>query len=321
MARGVMTLLAVIAVAVCPGPAAAQSYPQRLIRVIVPLTPGSPIDVAARLVVPRLSERLGQTIVVENRPGGSGSIGAKAVAGAAPDGYTLLLSGVNHAIAPAMSGRSEYDPVRDFTPVGRIATSSWVLVVTPDLPVRSIAEFVAHAKSSPGAVNFGFGAGTGPHLLGELFKAETGAPINSVSYKGGAQAVTDMLGGHVQMNVGTTATLLPLIRDGKLRPLAVTSDRRNPDLPDVPTMAESGLPRLTLSFWVALFGPPGLPEEVTARLSAALEAVLASPELAPAMVKLGFDPAPATPGQLAQIVAGDYRAWGDAAKAAGVTPQ
>ena len=182
----------------------------------------------ARLALPHLSSRLGQSVIIDNRPGGGTLIGARAVMTAEPDGYTLLFSNSpTHFIAPAASRIPSYDPLKDFVPVAMIATSSLVLVIAPTVPASSVQEFVGYAKTNPGKLNFGFGQGTLPHLVGELFKMTTGADIASIPYRGGAQAVTDMLGGRIQMNLGTTATLLPLIRDGRVRAIAVTSPTRN----------------------------------------------------------------------------------------------
>jgi tripartite-type tricarboxylate transporter receptor subunit TctC len=223
--------------------ARAQSYPNKLIKLILPYTAGSPNDVLARLVTPALSSQLGQTVVIENRPGGGTSIGARAVMTAEPDGYTLLWSNSpSHFIAPAVSTTFSYDPLKDFTPIVSIGSNANVLVVVPSVPANTLSEFIAYAKANPGKLNFGYGQGTTPHLVGALFKLETGIELAFVPYKGGAPAVTDMLGGHIQMNIGTSSTLRPLIREGRLRALAVTGTARMAELPEVPTMIESGYP-------------------------------------------------------------------------------
>ena len=215
-----------------------QIYPSKLIKLVVPLTPGSPIDVLARLTEPLLASRLGQKIIVENRAGGGGTIASKAVATAAPDGYTLLFTGAIHTLAPVLFKSLDYDPVKDFAPIATVGSGSWVLVVAPSVPAKSVRELVAYSKAHPGKLNWGYGINTGPHMLGEMFKMATGIQVANISYKGGAQVLPDMLGGRIHMNFAATATLLPLIRDGKLRALAVTSEARSPDLPDVPTMIE-----------------------------------------------------------------------------------
>jgi len=253
--------VALAAAALTAAAAAAQDnpshYPNRPIRMIVPTTAGSPTDVMARLVAQNLSETIGQPMLVENRPGGGGIIGTKGVIAADPDGYTLLFTeGAKHLMTPALYDNVGFDPVKDLTPVATAGAGIFVLVVAPDVPAKSVQELVAYARANPGKINFGFGQGTLPHILGASLKASTGVDIASIPYKGGSQAVADMLGGHIQMNFGTTATLLPLIRQGKLRALAVTGEARDRDLPDVPTMAESGFPALTLHYWMAVWDRP-----------------------------------------------------------------
>src|SRR5438046_2336415 len=246
-------------------PVAAQTYPTKPIKMVVPYTPGSPVDVLARVVTQHVSARLGQTIVIDNRPGAGTTIGTKAAADAAPDGYTLLIAATSFIIAPTLYPKLEYDPIKSFAPVAMLAVSPQVLVVAPSVPAKTVPEFVAYAKANPGKLNFGFGLGTLPQILGESFKATTGTDIASIPYRGGAQAITDMLGGRIQMNFGTHATLLPLIREGKIRALAVTTETRAKDLPEVPTMIESGLPQLTVGFSAGILAPAGPPPPTGAR--------------------------------------------------------
>ena len=240
-------------------PAFAQNYPTKPIKMVVPYTPGSPVDVLARLVTQHLSARLGQPIVIDNRPGAGTTIGTKAAADAAPDGYTLLIGATSFVIAASLYPTIDYDPVKSFAPVAMLAIAPQTLVIEPAIPARTVPEFVAYAKMHPGALNFGFGLGTLPQILGESFKVVTGTDIVSIPYKGGAQAITDMLGGRIHMNFGTQATLLPLIQAGKVRALAVTTETRAKDLPEVPTMIESGLPQLTLGFSAGILAPAGTP--------------------------------------------------------------
>jgi tripartite-type tricarboxylate transporter receptor subunit TctC len=224
--------------------ASAQTFPDRPIKIIAPFTPGSPNDVVARLIAPPMGAQLGQSVVIDNRPGGGTSIGVKAAMTAEPDGYTLMVSNSpTHFIAPFVNKTFTYDPLKDFVTVAAIASGGLMLVVATDVPAKTLQEFIAYAKANPGKLNFGFGQGTLPQLVGEMFKLATNTEIANIPYKGGAQAIPDMLGGRVQMNIGTISTLAPLVREGKLRALAMTSAERNPELPDVPTMAESGLPR------------------------------------------------------------------------------
>ena len=318
----VVTAIAVFAVClITVAPSSAQSYPSRLVKFIVPLTPGSPIDVMARLTAHHLASRLGQNVIVENRAGGGGMPGTKAVATAPPDGYTLLFAGVNHTLSPAFSKGLNYDPVRDFAPIATVGTGSWILVVAPSVPARSVQELIAYAKANPGILNWGFGVNTGPQLLGEMFKTASGINVANISYKGGAQVVPDMLGGRIQMNIATTATLLPLIREGKLRALSVTSEARSPDLPDVPTMIESGFPRLTLGLWGGLLAPAGTPAGVIDKLNAAINASVRSPEMNADMTKLGFAPKVGSPQDFAALIVNEIEAWGTAARSAGIFPE
>jgi tripartite-type tricarboxylate transporter receptor subunit TctC len=299
------------------GSAHAQTYPSKPIKIVVPLTPGSPVDVVGRLVGQHLSVALKQPVIIENRPGAGATIGAKSVAIAEPDGYTLLHTAANHVIAPAAFKNLSYDPIGDFAPVGATATSPFVVVLTPTLPINNIPELIAYAKANPGKLNWGFGLGTSPHLIGEMFKHLTKADIASIPYKGGAQAVADILGGQIHMNIGTTATVVPLVRSGKLRALAVIGEGRYRDLPDVPTMVESGVP-LAFTFWGGLLAPKGIPAEVLQKLNGTLNEVLRNPELKESMAKLGLDPKPGTPQQFADFLDAEKREWGNAVQVTGV---
>jgi tripartite-type tricarboxylate transporter receptor subunit TctC len=275
----------------------------------------------ARLTATALSSRLGQPIIVENRAGGGGTIASKAVATAAPDGYTLLFVGLNHVFAPSMSKSLDYDPIKDFAPVATVGTGSYTLVVAPSVPAKSVKELVAYAKLSPGSLNWGFGTATGPHMLGEMFLAATGMDVARISYKSGPQAIPDILGGRIHMNFGVTVNFLPLIHDGKLRPLAVTSEARDRELSDVPTMTESGLPRLTRGFWSGLLAPAGTPTEIVNRINAEINASLATSEMAISLRRLGFEPKVTSPQGFAALLTDEIEAWTAVAKAAGIEPQ
>ena len=265
----------------------AQTYPNRVIRIIAPYTPGSPNDVMARLLAQRLQVSLGQPIIIDNRPGGGTTIGTKAAAIANPDGYTLLFSSSSLVIDPALHGKVDYDPLADFAPIASVATNC-ALTIAPELPARSMAEFVAHAKAHPGKLSFGFAQGTASQLVGERFKVLNGLDIVSVPYKGGALAVPDILGGRIQMYLPTPATGLPLIRDGKLRALAITSAARSPALPDVPTMAEVGSASSRSISGPACSRPP-VRRPMSSRLNAVINEHLKSVEMTAAMSKLGFE--------------------------------
>ena len=309
---------AMLAIGICTAPAAAQTYPSKPIKVVVPYTPGSPVDVLARAVTQHAAARLGQSFVIDNRPGAGTTIGTKVAATAEPDGYTLLMGATSFVLSSSLYPNLDYDPLKSFTPVAMLAQSPQVLVIAPSVPAKTVQEFIAHAKANPGKLNFGFGLGTLPQILGESFKAETGTEIASIPYKGGAQAITDMLGGRIEMIFGTTATLLPLIQQGKVRALAVTTQTRAKDLPDVPTMIESGLPQLALIFSAGLLAPAGTPAEIVARLNAEINEAMKTPELAASMRKLGFEPTIWSPHDYGAFLAEEVRRWPAIVKASGV---
>jgi tripartite-type tricarboxylate transporter receptor subunit TctC len=299
-------------------PAVAADYPSRPIKMIAPFTPGSPVDVVARLLAQHLSIALKQSVVVENRPGAGTTIGMKSAALAEPDGYTLLFQSSSFVVAPAMYKNLDYDPGKSFTPVANVAWGSWVTVVPPSLPVHSPRELIAHAKAHPNTLNFGYGQGTAPQLVGEWFNHTNGLKIAGVPYKGGMQAITDMLGGTIQLNIGTTATLLPLIRQGKIRAIAQWGRSREADLPDVPTMIESGFPGLSLGFWVGLWAPAGTPADIVDRLNHAANAALGSPEMRESMRHLGIAPSIGTVKDFADFIAQETPKWKEIVEASGV---
>lgn len=316
---GALAALTLGATVVAPNaPAHSQSGSSRLVRFIVPTTAGSPLDVMARLLANRLTATTGQTAIVENRPGAGTTIGAKAVASAAPDGTVLLFTSVSHAVGAAMYRKLDFDPVEDFAPVAMVADSSWVLVIAPAVPANSVADLIAYAKAHPGKLNFGFGAGTAPHLLGEYFKATTGTKIVSVPYKGGAPAQADLLTGQIQMNFGTTATLLPFIESGQLRALAVTASKRSSELPAVPTIAEAGLPHLALGFWLGVLAPARTPAAIVERLNADINASLNTPAVTASMAKLGFTRTSATTREFAAFLRTDVKRWSEIVAKSGV---
>ena len=299
-------------------PALADSYPSRTIRIIAPYTPGSPNDVMARLLGQHLQASLGQPVIIDNRPGGGTTIGTKAAALAAPDGYTLLFSSSSIVIDPATKRNVDYDPLKDFAPVAPVTTASWLVTIVPDLPAKTLQEFVAYTKANPGQVSVGFAQGTAAQLVVEWFKVLTGADILSVPYKGGAAAIPDFLGGRIQMLLPTPATTLPLIRDGKMRPLAITSPARSADLPDVPTMIESGLPQLTLDFWAGVFAPAGTPPDVVGKLNAAINDILRSSDMKASMRRLTFEAKISSPQEFAAFIAEELPRWTKIARESGV---
>jgi tripartite-type tricarboxylate transporter receptor subunit TctC len=272
-------------------------------------------------VAPALSSRLKQTVIVENRPGGGATLGTRAVATAAADGYTLLFASATHTLGPALLKNPGYDPVKDFAPIATVGSGSWVLVVAPSVPAHSVKELIAHAKANPGKLNWGFGRNAGPHLLGELFVLATGIDVNRVPYRSGADAVPDMLGGRVQMNFGTIEGLSQLVQEGKLRALGVTGETRSASFPDVPTMKEAGFPRLTRGFWAGLLAPTGTTSDIVNRLNAEINATLATSEMKAGLMKVGVEPRGGSPQDLASLIAEEVDAWKTAAKAAGIVPE
>ena len=297
----------------------AQAFPERSIRAICPLPAGSPIDVVGRVITPALSQTLGRAVILDNRPGAGGTLGTRAVAIAEPDGYTLLFNdAVSHVLAPSFSASLSYDPLKDFIPIGAVGRSDWIMAVDPGTPANTVAELTAYAKAHPGQLNFGFGLATAPQVIGELYKQATGAEIVNVPFKSGTEAVNEMLGGRINLDFGTLAVLKPLILDGKLRPLAVTSERRSPDLPDTPTMKEAGLPALTLAFSVGFFAPKGTPSPVVDRLHDALVEAVSTDVVRQALLRIGFEAQTPSRAAFARTL-DDYSAtWSPVARGLGV---
>ena len=301
------------------GTAWAQTYPNKPIRLVVPFPPGGPTDVMARLIAQRLSSTLG-SVILENKAGAGGTIGTKAVAAAEPDGYNLLFGGTSTlAINPAVYKDLRYDPVTSFAPVAMVSTSPFVLVVHPSVPVHSVGELVGYAKANPGKVNFGSaGVGTTPHLAGELFKSLTGVDVVHVPYKGGGPVLTDLVAGQIQMTFELTAVLLPLIRAGKLRALAVATEERNPDLPEVPTMIESGVPGCLVSSWFGIVGPAGMPLNVIETLNLEINRGLRSAEIVASLAQLGSQPKIGTAQEFATLIATEAQRWRSVAKSTAI---
>ena len=300
------------------GTAAAEDQTARPIRIIAPFTPGSPVDVVARLLAQHLAAELKRSVVVENRPGAGTTIGMKAATLVEPDGTTLLFQSSSFLVAPAMYKSLDFDPQKSFTPVANIAWGSWVTVVPPQLPVHSLHELIAYAKANPGKLNFGYGQGTAPQLVGEWFNKSNGLVMAGVPYKGGMQAINDMLGGTIQLNIGTTSTLLPLIRSGKIRAIAQWGKSREPDLPDVPTMIESGFPGLSIGFWVGLWAPAGTPAPVVDRLNKAVNVALGSQAMRDAMKRLGIAPSLGSVKDFADFIGEEKPKWDEIVRVSGV---
>jgi tripartite-type tricarboxylate transporter receptor subunit TctC len=297
----------------------AQSYPGRLIKIVVPFPPGGPTDLVARLAGRVLSLQLGQNVIIENLPGAGGTIGSQLVARANPDGYTLLLGGTNsNAITPSFYKNLNYDPIGGFAPVASIAVDSSALVVVPDVPARTIDEFVQYAKQNPGKVTCGAPIGVAPHVMVQFFMGRIGASSVFVPYKGGAPLITDLLSGQVQMTFGAKSAFLPQIQAGKLRALAVTSEGRWPELPDVPTMGESGFADFPAYQWFDLLAPAGTPAAVVDKLNRSILEGMKSPEIVASLAKLGIEPRVETPHALATILNSEALQWGELVRLTGI---
>ena len=297
----------------------AQPYPNHAIRLVVPFPAGGTTDILARDVAKKLTDTFGQSVVVDNRPGAGGNIGADLVAKAPPDGYTLLMGTVGtHAINPSLYAKMTYDHVKDFAPVVLVAGVPNVLVVNPSVPVNSVADLIKLAKSKPGAINFASsGSGTSIHLSGELFKTMTGVDMTHVPYKGSAPALQDLMGGQVQVMFDNLPSSLALIKAGKLRAVAVTSLKRSPALPDVPTVAESGVPGFEASSWFGILAPAGTPAPIVAKLNAEVNKWLQSPEGKDQLLAQGAEVAGGSPEQFAAHIRAETDKWAKVVKASG----
>ena len=297
------------------------AYPARPVTLVVPFPPGGSADILARAVGQKLGALWGQTVLIDNRAGAGTAIGAKAVAVAPADGYTLLMGTVSsHAINPAMN-KVGYDPVKDFTAVAPVASIAFVLVTQPTLPVAKVQDVVALAKTKPGDLSYASaGPGTSNHLAGALFESATNINLLHVPYKGSAPALNDVLAGHVKLMFDLQATALPHIASGKLKALAVTSKERSPQLPNVPTMAESGVPGYEVSAWFGVFAPAGIPATVTERLNQSLTVVLKMPDMQKQLRDLGAEPEFATADVFSAYVRSESAKWSQVVKAVNLAP-
>jgi tripartite-type tricarboxylate transporter receptor subunit TctC len=308
-----------LALSATTGMALAQGFPTKPVTVVVPYAVGGTTDIVARVVTTQVGNGLGQPLVVENKGGGGGNIGWGAVARATPDGHTLLTTEMSFTIAPALGARQPFDPKKDFAHVITAASAPHVLVINPGLPAKTVQEFIALAKASPGKLNYGSGGnGTNTHLGGELLKSAAGIDLVHVPYKGAGAVLQDLMGGQVQALVTSLPTALPNIKSGKLRALMVTSDKRSPLLPDVPSAKEAGLPKVVMDFWVGFAVPAATPAAVVTRLNKVFSDALTSPEGRKQLAEQGLEPAPNTPAQAAQLVAAETQRWDTVVKAAGI---
>jgi tripartite-type tricarboxylate transporter receptor subunit TctC len=312
---------AAAAVAVCAATAHAQAFPTKPIKMVVPFPPGAATDTLARVYAQALTASLGQPVLVENKAGADGAISAMEVMRAAPDGYTLLFGTSSPmAAAPAMKKAPPYDPNTDFTPIADIGRYTFFIYLHPSVPAKTVAEFVAYAKANPNKISYATGNTTGI-VSTALFSSLAGIQMVHVPYKGEPQALTDLVAGRVQFMVASAGTTVAFAKEGRLRPIAVTLNRRSPALPDVPTIAEAGMPKFALSSWAAVFGPKGMPRDVVERLNKEFGAAGSKPEILSTFEKQSFQHVHSTPEQLAALVKEQYQVFRDTLKAAGVEPE
>jgi tripartite-type tricarboxylate transporter receptor subunit TctC len=308
--------------ALVAGSAKAQTiYPDRVIKMIVPSPAGGQTDVMARLMAQKMQQSLGQTVVIDNRAGAGGALGARAAAAAEPDGYTLFYGNTSTlAVIPAVSKSAGYDPVKNFAPIAGVSESYMILVVHPSFPAKTIQEFVAYAKANPGKLNYAHaGAGNVTHLTGEMFRTLAGIDFVNVPHKGGNESVQGVLGNQVDFALESPVILLPLIRDGKLKALAVTSAKRQAELPDVPTMVESGIPDFVATLLTGVVAPAATPAPIVGKLNGVINESLKGPEMKDMAARFGSEPRIGTPQDFGTFLAGETRKWANIAKQASVS--
>ena len=318
--RALVALTLALGAAFAPWCALAQdAWPSRPIRLILPFPPGGGTDILGRLIAERLTANLGQPVVAENRGGAGGNVGAEAAAKSAPDGYTIVLVAPSLAISPSLYSTLGYDPVKDFAPVSLVATVPNVMITNPSVPAKTLAEFIRLAKSKPGEMNFGSGgSGTSNHLAGELFNIVAGVKLVHIPYKGVNLAMNDVLSGRVQLVFIGIPAAAPHIKAGKLRALALVAPQRSSVLPDVPTVAEAGLPRFEVTTWYGILAPAGTPRPVVERLKGELGKIMHSSELKERLEALATDPMTSTPEQFADLIRREIAKWREVVREAGV---
>lgn len=301
------------------GHALAQAYPTKPIRMVVGFPPGGGNDLLARTVSPKLSELVSQSVVIDNKPGAGGNVAAEFVSRATPDGYTIMVMSSSHPIQKLLKPDLKYDPIADFTPLARLAQYAYILVVHPGVKARSVKELVALAKAEPRKLNFvSSGNGSGSHLVGELFKIGTSTDMTHIPYKGGAQAITDLVGGRVEMMFSPIPAVMGHIKSGKLLVLASTGGKRSQALPDVPTVSEGGFPAFTATSWYGVVGPAKIPAAVADTLNKHINVVLQAPDVKERLTNEGAEPAPMTREQFAQLIRSDHQKWGKVISATGI---
>lgn len=309
--------------ALLSGPAPAADYPNRVIRMIVPYPAGGTSDVLARVLAKKMGDSMGQSIVIENIGGAAGTIGATAVARAAPDGYTLIFGyATQFTIAPVLYQNLNYDPIKSFAPIGSVVRFHFLMTAYSALPVKTLPELVAHAKANPGKLTYASpGVGTSTHLVGELFKLKQQIDLVHVPYRGGGPAITDYVAGRIDTYWDAVAPLLPWVEKGNIKPLAVTSAQRMPVLSDVPTVVEAGMPELNVFTWTALFAPVGIPSDVAATLEAELKKAMADTEVQDVFLKNGYELFAGSPASVTDLIRHDLEKWQSVVKATGLKAQ
>jgi tripartite-type tricarboxylate transporter receptor subunit TctC len=313
-----MPRVALLLASLAAGAGLAQDYPDKPIRIVVPFAPGGSTDVLARLVGQKLGERWGQPVLVENRPGAGGNIGAEQIAKSAPDGYSLLLGGVPHAISASLYSKLPYDLARDLTPVAEIASFPSAIVLHPSLPAHSVKELIALARARPGQLSFGSaGVGSPNHLALELFDTMAGVRMTHVPYKGSGQLIGDLLAGQVQLASMGTPVALPHVQSGKLRAIAVTGAARSSLLPEVPTVSEAGLPGFEVTSWYGVFGPAGLPAHIVAKLNSEIGRAVTTPGVKERLAALGAEPSLKSPDEFGRYVRQEIARWAKVVKDSG----
>ena len=320
LARTLRLLVACTAL-ICAGGAASgeEAYPARPVHVLVPYPPGGAVDIVARTMGDELAKRWGQPVVIENRPGAGGTIASAVAAKAAPDGYTLILVAAGHAIVSYLYPDLPYDPLRDFTPISLVGSSPNMLLVRADSPFRSVADVIAAARAKPGALSYGHpGNGTSPHLAGELLKHMAKIDITGVPYRGGAPSLNDLLGGHIPLSINNIPESIGQVRAGAVRPLGVTTAARSPVLPDVPPIAESGLPGYDTGVWWGFLAPAGLPAAIQAKLAKDCAEAVQAPAVRERLLTLGATPIGSTPQAFDDLIRSDHAKWGPVIQAAGI---
>jgi tripartite-type tricarboxylate transporter receptor subunit TctC len=303
-------------------PASAQTYPARPIRIISPYPPGGGNDVLCRTVAQKLTESFKQQVIVENRPGANAIIGTEVAARAAPDGYTIVLVPSGHAVNVSLYKKLPYDSIKDFTPITLVGWSPLVLAVHPSLPVKNVKELIAFAKSRPGQLTYvSSGHGASGHLAGAMFDVMTGTKMVHIPYKGMALAITDLIGGQVTMTFGTNLSVVPHLRSGRLRGLAITGAQRSPALPDIPTVAESGVPGYEASLWYGFVGPARMPAEIVRRLNSEIVSALGLPDVRERLTSQGVDARSSTSEEFARLITSDIERWAKVLQRVGLQPE